>query len=167
MYGDVHKHVYAIHTLYNVYDCIGAILRIGPLLVPNCLTDSSVVVLQHVMHLPGMHPQAGVVDPGGLPGMGPQPLEMALDGALALLLGILGMTRMHPPGGTALPPLEGQRHHPQPGAVLDGRQMQSRQCVCAERVLCLSAVLATLTCTIEVFFEQNDGTCGLKLTCKT
>lgn len=111
------------------------------------------------MHPPGMHPLAGVGDPGGLPGMGPQPPEMALHGALALLPEILGMTRMHPPGGMVLlqDPLEGQRHHPQQGAVLDGRQMQSRQCVYAERASCLLAVLATLTCTIELFYEQNEG----------
>ena len=82
------------------------------------------VVLQHVMHLPGMHPQAGVVALEGLLGMGHQPREMGLLGALALLPGTLRMTKMHPPGGMALPPLEGERPHPQQGAVLDGRQMR-------------------------------------------
>lgn len=111
------------------------------------------------MHLPGMHPQAT----GGLPGMGPQPLEMDLLGALVLLLGTLGMTRMHPPGGMVLLPLEGERPHPQQGAVLDGRQMQSRQCVCAGWVSCLLAVLATLTCTIQIpFLNEIDETRILK-----
>ena len=85
------------------------------------MTDDTVVILQHVMHLQGMHRQAGVVDPGELLGMDPQPPEMGLHGALVLLLGILGMTRVHPPGGMGLLPPEGKRLPLQQGVALDGR----------------------------------------------
>lgn len=88
-----------------------------------CSTDMSEIVLQHVMHQQGMHLPAGVVDPEGLPGMDSQLLEMGHHGALVLPPGILGMTRMHPPGGMVLLPLD-EMPLLQPGVVLDGRQMQ-------------------------------------------
>ena len=114
------------------------------------------------MHLPGMHPQAGVVGPEGLPEMGHQPPEMGLLAALVLLPGTLGMTKMHPPGGMALLPPEGERPHPQQGAVQDGRQMRSRQCVCAGWVLSLCGACKSDMYHTNIFLNERDATCCLK-----
>lgn len=121
-----------------------------------CTTETSVSVLQPVMHPQEMRHQAGVVGPEGLPGMGRQLLEMGRRGALVLLLGILEMTRMHPPGGMLLLLSDEEMLLLQPEAVLGGRQTQCRQCVYAGWVFCLLAVVLALTCTIDCYIEQMD-----------
>lgn len=99
-----------------------------------CLTDVSVLVLQHVLHLQGMHPRAGV--------------EAARDGPSALDMGHrLGepcwCCRQGSLGGKQCTLQEGyscspRQDAPRPvGVVLVDRQMQSRQCVCAAWVCCM------------------------------